>query len=298
MDLTFVKLVIGTRLECDVKDSWMLFRSRETFQEVFRSVAECRKGGCEGCGEKECPYRAIFSQALSSDPAAVRRHQKPPLPFAFRFPVLPAAPNKGERFDVGLTLVGSAVMHGNLFLKALENWFEGNGAGSPIARIERVESEGYFGERFPWSYDGEAVPLLLSASGLSDTGMIGDRIALTLVTPLKIMAQGRPLRFFSFPRFFRSLMRRVTSLAAIYGEGDVEGDFRWLSSECEEVSLSGVGMKWVDWRGGTIGGVVGEAQVSGVREEFLPFLLLGQYLNLGKGASFGLGQFSVRPVAS
>ncbi|WP_298435453.1 CRISPR system precrRNA processing endoribonuclease RAMP protein Cas6 [Geobacter sp.] len=298
MDLTYVNLVIGTRLECDVRDSWMLFRSRETFQQAFRSVVECREGECEGCGAKECPYRAIFSQALSSDPAAVRRHQKPPLPFAFRFPILPAAPNKGERFDVGLTLVGSAVVHGNLFLKALGNWLEGAGVGSPIARVERVESEGYFGERFPWADGGEAVPLLLSASGLSVTGMLGDRIALTLITPLKIMAQGRPLRTFSFPHFFRSLMRRVTALAAIYGEGDVAGDFRWLSSACEEVSLSGVAMKWVDWRGGTIGGVVGEAEVSGIREEFQPFLLLGQYLNLGKGAAFGLGQFSVRPVTS
>ncbi|AJE04836.1 hypothetical protein GPICK_05945 [Geobacter pickeringii] len=295
MDITFVKLVIGTRLESDVTDPWLPFRIRETFQEAFRSAVGCEEESCERCrGEDECPYRSIFSQSLSSDPAMVRRHQKPPLPFAFQFPVLPAVPNKGERFEVGLTLVGSAVMHGNLFLSALASCFAGQGGNVLPARIDTVETVGYFGERSPWSFEGDATPHLLSASGLLATGVFGDRMTLRLLTPLKLLQEGRPQRSFSFPKFFRPLQRRVTSLAASYGEGDVTGDFRWLSSECERVSVGG-SMEWVAWRRGTIAGMVGEAVLSGVREEFLPFLLFGQYLNLGKGAAFGLGQFAVRP---
>lgn len=299
MDITFVKVVISACLGRDVADPWILFRFRETFQEAFRSAAGCEEESCGRCrGEDECPYRSIFSQSLSSDPATVRRHQKPPLPFAFQFPVLPVVPNEGARFEVGLTLVGGAVMHGNLFLSALKNCFGGqDGDFSPI-RIQKVETVGYFGERSPWPFEGDAAPRLLSSAGLLATGVFGDRMRLALLTPLKLMQEGRPQRTFSFPKFFRPLMRRVTSLAVSYGDGDVTGDFRWLSGECERVGVGGASMEWVEWRRGTIGGVMGEAVLSGVREEFLPFLLFGQYLNLGKGAAFGLGQFAVQPLSS
>lgn len=299
MELTLAKLVITARLQRDANDPWALFRCREGFQDAFRRVAGCGERGCERCGRAgECPFHIIFSQALSSDPEAVKRHQKPPLPFAFRFPVLPSAPNRGKTFEVGLTMVGSATRYAAEFAKSLALYLGSDEAGSPVAAIEQVDSVGYFGERSPWTGwreggEGGETPVLLTAGSLCDTTLLGERVALSIVTPLKIIQEGRPLQTFSFSPFFRTLMRRISALASSYGEGEMSADFPWLSRLSEAVSVSDSSIRWAEWRGGKISGLMGDAVLSGGLEELIPFLLLGECVNVGKGAPFGLGRFEL-----
>lgn len=302
MELTIARLVITARLRRDFGDPWALFRCREGFQEAFRLVSRCGEGGMElGMGDGDCPHCLVFSQSLSSDPEAVKRHQKPPLPFAFQFPVLPPAPNRGESFEVGLTLVGSATRYAAEFVAALATYLSTEEGSSPIAAVEQVEAIGYFGERTPWAgwhgkEQGAEMPVLLTAGGLSDTRLLGERIGLSIVTPLKIMQEGRPLRTFSFSPFFRTLMRRVSALASSYGDGEMAADFVWLARLSGAVSMSDSTFRWVEWS--KTGGLMGDAVLSGGLEELMPFLLLGECLNVGKGAPFGLGRFVIRSLSA
>lgn len=300
MELTFEKLSITVCMKTTVVDRHALFRCRDPYQEIFRKVTGCRGDGCEGCRRGECAFGEVFGQTLSSDPSVVKRHQKPPLPFAFQFPVLTMDRGGERRFVIDLMLVGRAIQHAPHFIASLERYLGGEVEGAPGAVIERVESVGYFGERSAWisgnvGGNEKEESVLLTAEGLKATRVLGASAVLTLETPLKIMQEGRALRTFRFSPFFRTLMRRVSSLASAYGEGEMEVDFPWLAQTCGEVVVSNSTIRWADWRSGRIGGLTGEALISGNLEEFVPFLLLGEYLNVGKGASFGLGRFSVRP---
>ncbi len=60
-------------------------------------------------------------------------------------------------------------------------------------------------------------------------------------------------------------------------------------------------LKWVDWERYSarqetrlkMGGFVGRATFEGELGEFLPYLRLGELIHVGKGTSFGLGQYRI-----
>lgn len=304
--MTLAVLRITLRLAGDVPDPYLLFRVRDGFEGAFRRVVGCEDGECGRCERsEECPYRIVFAQKLSSDPAAVKRHQKPPLPFAFSFPVLRNPPNAGLTFEVRLALVGSATRFVAEFVSAVQMLFAKRAARVELAAVvERVESLGYHDEPSLLYSEGQTSEIadsliLLTTEGLCDSRLLnnGARIRLRLVTPLKLMQEGVPLRHFSFSTFMRTLMRRVSSLASYYCDDSISAEFRWLASLCEAVAMSDSSIRWVEWgggrQGGKLSGLTGEVILTGVPEEFIPFLLLGELLKVGKGAAFGLGRFSV-----
>lgn len=299
-------LRIRLHLTGNANDPYLLYRVRDGFQGAFRRVVGCSGDECSICDRNyECSYRIVFGQQLSSDPAAVKRHQKPPLPFAFAFPVFPGAPNSGLVFDIRLTLVGHATRFVTDFIAAVKFLFAGQAERDElVADIERIESLGYHNVA-TLLYDGRGSTVindsltLLGTEGLSDSRLLNNdgRLRLCLVTPLKLTQEGRTLRDFSFSVFMRTLIRRISSLTSYYCDDGVSADFRWLASLCDSVALSDSSIVWVDWgggrQGGKLAGLIGEVVLAEVPEEFISFLLLGELLNVGKGASFGLGRFTL-----
>lgn len=305
--MTFVRLRVTASLALDVADSWALFRCRERFFEAFRRRAACRAGDrCTTCsGATGCPVPYLFSQELSVDPAGVKRHQKPPLPFAFSFPLLPSLPNRGAQFSFELTLVGAAVQHLALFVAALP-FLLGDGSlpGKGALALENIVSIGYYGEEQPLAWDAgtgalRTPPMLLTLTELLATrGWGGECIGLEFVTPAKLMHDGKAARVFVASVFLRTLMRRVSSLAFHYCDTEPHADYKWLAVQSETVGERCETMRWTAG-GGTgrdekLSGLLGTAVLKDGFEEFLPFLLAGEFLNVGKGASFGLGQYRLR----
>jgi CRISPR/Cas system endoribonuclease Cas6 (RAMP superfamily) len=47
-----------------------------------------------------------------------------------------------------------------------------------------------------------------------------------------------------------------------------------------------------------MGGFLGSISFTGDFKEFLPFIILGQYIHVGKGTSFGLGKYEIERVTS
>jgi hypothetical protein len=289
VELHYVKLFFTFTLNADLSDRYALFACRPDFDAAFRKALSCRRLDCTGCPSSvSCPYPANFGQKIARDPEAVRRHQKPPLPFVFQFPILPPAPNRGRTLECALTLLGSAVQEARCYIAAVGLLLEGMHA----VKV-RVEAECPGGGRAPVAAgEHPALPILSALDPTLPGPLAPDRVVVCLVTPLKLMHEGRLLKRFTFSQFARALMRRVSSLAYYYEGAEPPLDYRWLSLCSEAVETIFSDCRFVSW-GGRPAGIIGTACFRGDLEPFHLLLQLGLATQLGKGASFGFGAYRI-----
>lgn len=299
MDLNLVRLIFTLILEADGSDPFAFFALKPHFMESFREQIGCEQVECGPCSKRaSCTYHQNFSQPLSNDPAAVKRHQKPPLPFVFDIPVLPPVPNSGNTVEIGLTLAGTAINSINEYIAATEGMLLSPGLRRSVkASLLKVESVGYGGFRSLILEQGKGVAagnvLTLSLHGLQETQVLpSDAVVVTIMTPLRLMGEGKISREISFSSFARALFRRLSSLVYYYGGEEADLDFKWLAEQSRQIECVDAGFHWVD-RGCKWSGMVGKGVFAGNLSDFHRFLLAGEYLHVGKGASFGLGRFFV-----
>jgi len=126
VELHSVKPVFTFTLNEDLADPYALFDCRSDFDADLRRALSCRRLDCTGSPSGgSWPYTANFGQRIARDPDAVRRHQKPPLPFVFQFPVFLPMPNGGSTFECSLTLFGNAVQYLGYYLAAVKLFLDG-----------------------------------------------------------------------------------------------------------------------------------------------------------------------------
>jgi CRISPR-associated endoribonuclease Cas6 len=299
VDLNFVQLIFTVKLAAGNADPYALFAMRPYFIESFRQTVNCGQPQCEPCPEAAtCPYNQILTQPLSADPAALKRYQKPSLPFVFDIPVLPPNSNRGSTMELGLIIAGSAVNCLGEYIAATGAMLRNPGFMRRLnASILKVETVGYRGIRHIIMEPGGGVETglleILSVRGLQEAMVLpSDTVTLTIVTPMRIMGEGKPLRKLSFSPFVRALFRRLSSLAYYYGGEEAELDYKWLAEQSRLVECVAADVRWVEW-GNKWSGLIGTATFTGDMSEYRPFLLAGEYLHVGKGASFGLGSFLI-----
>lgn len=295
MDIPLVHLIITLEFTGGESQPHGLFTLKKSFPAAFRRVVGCLQadGGC-GSGP-ECPCRATFDQKLTPDPAALRRYQKPPLPFAFRIPVLPAGIKPGSWLEISLTLVGDATNWLEIYLPAINSLFAAAPRNPLKMRCRKIEAVAGDGSRIILQSgagvtDISSIPLLSFAENIAAGYRSGDAVTLELQTPLRLLHHGVSLRALPFPVVAGALFRRISSLAYYYGGVELPHDFKWLAERSRLVSCSRSELVWVN-RGGGGQGIEGVVTYRGELDEFIPFLNLGTLLNLGKGAAYGMGQY-------
>jgi hypothetical protein len=269
------------------------------FATICKRLA-CRGGvtACNKCPVRaDCAWYAVFSQELSADPDAIKRHQKPPLPFVFSFPSPDTLDHEPDIIECGLVVVGIAIPHASMLLEGLAKLLVDE--SSPLeGEIRQLACRDYQGTYVPLrsgTHSAQAENLVvLSAEGLPepcswDCSSLGIR----LLSPLKLIREGRQLSRFDFSLFACTLMRRVSSLAYYYGDSEFDCDYKRLASlalavVCTEdrfhIHNAGNGDR-------KLAGISGEGFFSGDFSELMPFLTLGTYLHAGKGAAYGMGRF-------
>lgn len=294
-DLIFVDLRLSLRLDTDLDNPYALFGLKGGFEKTFRKMTGCFLAECHGCAQTpDCAGHHAFGRTLATDPAALRRYQKPSVPFILSPPVLPDLPNCGSVVEMGLVLLGGAADHLSLYVRALRSLL----LRRQCALI-KIESLNYGGQRSridggnEQSFSGHLH--LLSLQGLHQTILLPPQeILLTFATPLCLLQDGKPLRQLDFTSFVRPLLRRVSSLVYYYGGSDLDQDFKWLARLSEEVESDAAEVAWRSW-GGEKGvrwsGLLGRCAFRGNLAEFHPFLLFGEYLQLGKGCPWGFGRY-------
>jgi hypothetical protein len=295
VDLDLVRIECEVVADTPVQLTVVLYNALREFEAKFRaSCCNTLQSSCGVCSENStCPYRIVFAQQLSSDPEIVRLHQKPSLPFS-----LYVDGDKGDILccTVGLVIIGSAVNYTEIFHAALVSMIET--AVCPILSgsefrliLYCLDYEGIRSLISNLTSLAQGV-ILLSGRHILQNTVHSDSARLSFYSPLRLLSNGSITHRFDFATFFRSQLRRCSSLFTYYGSGNIDLDFAGLSQAAQKISVleDGINYTLPHWTNRqNMAGMVGSVELVGLVEPMYAILLLGSYFNAGKGATFGSG---------
>jgi len=124
--------------------------------------------------------------------------------------------------------------------------------------------------------------------------------SLNFVTPLRLQENGRilPPEGVTAKVLLMALVRRLSLILEFHAGLKPGYDFQRLSRLAEGVGAVS-NLRWLHWerwsnrqkRKMALNGLAGEIRLSGLPLEFYDFLRLGQWVHVGKNATFGLGRY-------
>lgn len=295
MDLDFVRLEVEVSADTPAPLSAVLYEALRHYEAQFRAACcPCVQNACAACPLRgDCPYRVVFDQGLSSDPEIIRLHQKPSLPFSS---YITGMDGDTSNCTAGMVVIGSAVNYIGLFYTALLRMAEAAVCSVlPYASYAlRSYSLDYQGVRHEIT-DAACLPgtvILLSGKHILQNTVHSDTVRIMLKSPLRLLSNGSIAHRFDFAAFFRSQLRRCSSLYAYYGSGELDLDFARLSAAAQNVAVFDDTIRYTQPPWSTRlnrAGLTGTAECAGLVEPMFSLLLLGSYFNAGKGAAFGSG---------
>ena len=127
-------------------------------------------------------------------------------------------------------------------------------------------------------------------------------LRLRFLTPARIRVKDDLQTGLSFQLLVRSLLRRVSMLAAVHGSGRMQLDYRGLIERAGSPRVVRSTLRWWDLERYTdrqetklrVGGLIGEVEYEGrVIDEFMPLICAGELLGVGTGTSLGLGRYQI-----
>ncbi len=289
---------------------------RGGFGAIFRKLAcpGSRLRGNECPLPQQCPYHLIFEPSPPPEAPALRNLDEIPRPFVI---VPPAVSERvyqaGAAFSFDLTLIGKAIPFLPYFIVAFkELGNQGLGRERKKFRLNRIDLVDPRSDRAEPIYTAEEELVrtrevkvtLADCRDLAPSLLTeGDPASLRLLflTPTRLKHQGHLVDIPEFHIVFRTLLRRLSSLALFHCGVRLDVDYRGLIAQAQTVQLIQNGTKWVDWARYSsrqkermlFGGLVGQAAYTGDFRPFLPYLLFGQWTHVGKNTTFGLGRYTI-----
>jgi hypothetical protein len=301
VDCNFIDLEIQIRTSNRAHLAVTLPLSGGFFAELCRNAA-CPFPGrtCNTCSQSaDCDWYRVFGQVLSADPEALRRHQKPPLPFVFSFPMLDNLPASPGIVDCGLVVIGCAISCLGMLLDGFDRLLS-NSFCRDQAEVVQLFLRDYQGELVSLVRNDSIAAaknlIVLSLGGIMESRAWSSReVKIILLSPLKLRADGHQVKQFEFGRFGRSLLRRISSLNYYYEKCESECDFKDLSHQADSILCTQDAFFFDASPGGLkkLSGINGRGCFRGNFTELLPFLVAGSYFHVGTSAAFGMGRFEL-----
>lgn len=292
MDLNIVRLALPLAQNNLQAVTQLVSGRGGAFEDAVRLEAcEVKDRSCVGCPLKDaCPASVLIGRELSPDPDLVRWHQKPGLPFVFELT------NEGEEFCLNITLLGPAIDHIVLILRSLNRILERK-SDKRITVLD-YQMRSFLLKQFE-NGGIDNIPVL-SAAELLELNAASfcsiKKIDLELLSSLRLQRDGRQLKILDPVFFMRSVLRRVSSLFAYYGNDVDHERFRALSELAGEVTLvRGIRKDKPDISRAR--GISGRYELVGPFYELGPYLRLGELFHAGKGAAYGMGAFRSMPIS-
>lgn len=276
-----------------------------------------------------CPYKAVFEPSPPPGAEALSKNQDIPRPFVFRPPLTEQTRfEPGEPFEFGLVLIGRALDYLPYFVLAFrELAAEGLGLNRTRCTLERVEQVRLSSDEKIYVADetgstpdktrrsakviytaadqifqppeispaGEWIHQRLGQLSMNESGP--QRITIRFLTPTFIRAGGETIRQPEFHHIFKRLRDRINALGTFYGDGPLNADFSELGRQAEKIQTVACNVRWVERHRKSsrtlqthdLSGFIGEAAYQGELTEFMPWMVLGELVHMGKHTAFGGG---------
>jgi hypothetical protein len=128
-------------------------------------------------------------------------------------------------------------------------------------------------------------------------------VTLRLQTPLRLVSDGVLVHRLTFATLIRRIIGRLADLSGAYGTMPLTGDLVPLLTAADQIMVTHDATRWLDvtshssrlQRSTPIGGLVGVIGFTGNLAPFLPFLIWGELVQLGKDTTKGNGLYQILP---
>ena len=262
---------------------------------------------CSGCLLKErCVYSYVFETPPPADAEVMRLYPHAPHPFVIN----PMTEGEGEHLPgnqlrFGMTLVGKAVEYLPYFIYAFVLMGEGGlGKGRGRFSLSTIHALDERGEKTEIIFENDFIKPPETMLDYSKALRLAEsydpeKITVVFKTPLRVKYRGRLTDKPEFHVLVRVLLRRISNMLYFHCGQRIELPFKELIERAESVRTVEEATGWFDWNRFSMrqkdrmkmGGIVGRATYRGDLSPFLPMLVVGSWLNIGKGTTFGLGSY-------
>ena len=265
---------------------------------------------CKDCILKpRCLYIYLFETEAYPGYAQSGYSRDLPRPFVLVPPLEKKQIYKeGETFICELVLIGKAVEYLPYFVFTMEEM--GRSEMRQDGWRYRVIQVEHIGPMAPNQviYSGEekilhSLTFTVTGKDLMNlwANQTTTRMSLQFLTPIRLKHHEH---FSDTPEFhvlFRRLLDRIIALSWCHEEISSDPDLQALKMDAEKIRMTAHQTWWHDWerysnRQGTrmkLGGLLGTVTYEGDLTPFLPYLALGEWVHVGKGATFGLGKYRI-----
>ena len=270
---------------------------------------------CPTCPAAEmCPVSRLAATVDKENP----RGEEIVRPFALE-PIVSDATQygQGELFSFGITLLGKTLTLFPYTVLAIQRMGElgmGNRKLAPglfSLREVTVSNPLLSVEKSIFDHESKLVKVPDVAITHNDVlrysaALPQDRVRLRLMTPLRLVMDGKLVHRLTLQALMRRLLRRLTDLHSYFCDEKLELDFHGLLEKAEHVKVAEDRTYWVDLSSYSrrrqastpIGGLVGEISFAGELQDFLPFLVWGQFTHAGKDVTKGNGWYEILGVGN
>ncbi|MBF0101672.1 MAG: CRISPR system precrRNA processing endoribonuclease RAMP protein Cas6 [Desulfobacterales bacterium] len=269
-------------------------------------ICALKRQTCDTCLLKQkCLYCVIFetNQAIESKDSRIAA---PPHPFVIEPPLTTQTHfSKNDTLEFQLILFGNINHQLPYFIYAFDQigkigigkHIHGQQGQFVLESVSRDQLMIYSNSDQNIQIPNAFQPLVLSdVTEYPDTEL---NLNVIFETPLRLKFENKLNADIPFHVFVRSLLRRVSSLLNVYGQGEPDIDYRGIIKRAEQINIIHNNLKWVDWRRYSnrqdkemlMGGIIGEITYKGHIGEYMPLIEFCSTVHIGKQTTFGLGKF-------
>lgn len=273
------------------------------------------------CNQNDCPqrlhcaYSYIFETPVPDDADVLRLNTHVTHPFIIEPPHgQKGVYEGGDALELNLTLIGKAIDYlpycvfafERLGIMGIGRERVQYGIENVVAADNQVETVIFSGREKRFLSKGSALSFNDIMNGRGEDRQRWQRtgsLEVQYITPARfehdgvLVAEG-----LEFHILLRSILRRLSTLIYFHcGKLALPIDYKQLIEDARGITIGNGNLAWEDHerysaRKGKrmkLGGLTGSIWYQGNLEPFVPFLLLAEYIHVGKSVSFGFGQVRI-----